>query len=87
MTLASLKVSCFMWGFSKVQSHIIALLIPEGSHQATLLVRRSNGQFALQGIDSRLAAATRAANWFRKASPIVDANTSAVVGYEVTEPA
>ena len=71
---------------SKMQSQIIALLVPEGSHRATLLVRRGNGQFALEGIDARVAAATRiAASWFRQGAPIVDPTTRAVVGYEVTE--
>jgi hypothetical protein len=69
-----------------VQSQIIALLVPQGSQRATLLVRRGDGQFALEGIDARVASATRvAANWFRQGSAIVDPVTSAVVGYEVTE--
>jgi hypothetical protein len=69
-----------------MQSQIIALLVPEGSRKATLLVRRGNGQFALEGIDARVASATRvAANWFRQGSPIVDPTTREVVGYEVTE--
>jgi hypothetical protein len=69
-----------------MQSQIIALLVPEGSRKATLLVRRGDGQFALEGIDARVASATRvAASWFRQGSPIVDPATSAVVGYEVTE--
>jgi hypothetical protein len=69
-----------------MQSQIIALLVPQGSRKATLLVRRGDGQFALEGIDARVASATRvAASWFRQGSPIVDPDTSAVVGYEVTE--
>jgi hypothetical protein len=49
-------------------------------------VRRGDGQFALQGIDARVASATRvAATWFRQGAPIVDPVTSTVVGYEVTE--
>jgi hypothetical protein len=44
-----------------MQSKIIALLAPEGSLEATLLVRRGNGQFALQRIDARVAHATRMA--------------------------
>ena len=69
-----------------MQSQVIALLVPEGSRKATLLVRRGDGQFALEGIDARVASATRvAASWFRQGSPIVDPTTSAVVGYEVTE--
>ena len=67
-------------------SQIIALLVPQGCRQATLLVRRGDGQFALEGIDARVASATRvAASWFRQGSPIVAPATSAVVGYEVTE--
>ncbi len=69
-----------------MQSQIIALLVPDGCRQATLLVRRANGQFALEGIDARVASATRvAASWFRPGAPIVDPATSSVVGYEATE--
>ena len=69
-----------------MQSQIIGLLVPQGSPKATLLVRRGNGEFALEAIDARVASATGiAATWFRQGSPIVDPATSAVVGYEVTE--
>jgi hypothetical protein len=69
-----------------MQSQIIALLVPQGSRKATLLVRRGDGQFALEGIDARVASATRvAAIWFHQGSPIVDPMTSKVIGYEVTE--
>ena len=69
-----------------MQSHIIALLVPEGCRKATLLVRRGDGQFALEGIDARVASATRvAAHWFRQGASIVDPTTSAIIGYEVTE--
>jgi hypothetical protein len=44
-----------------MQSKIIALLAPEGSREATLLVRRANGQFALERIDARVAHARRVA--------------------------
>ena len=44
-----------------MQSKIIALLAPEGSLEATLLVRRANGQFALERIDTRVAHASRVA--------------------------
>jgi hypothetical protein len=44
-----------------MQSKIIALLAAEGSPQATLLVRRGDGQFALERIDARVAAAARLA--------------------------
>ena len=67
-------------------SQIVALLVPDGCSKATLLVRRSDGQFALEGIDARVASATRvAASWFRQGTPIMDPTTSAVVGYEATE--
>lgn len=69
-----------------MQSQIIALLVPDGSRKATLLVRRGDGQFALEGIDARVASATRvAASWFRQGPAIVDPATSKVVGYEVSE--
>jgi hypothetical protein len=69
-----------------MQSQVIALLVPVGCRRAALLVRRGDGQFALEGIDARVASATRvAATWFRQGSPIVDPTTSAVVGYEVSE--
>jgi hypothetical protein len=69
-----------------MQSQIIALLVPDGCRQATLLVRRGNGQFALEGIDARVASATRvAASWFRQGPPIVDPATAGVVGYEARE--
>ena len=44
-----------------MQSKIIALLASEGSLEATLLVRRADGQFALERIDARLAHASRVA--------------------------
>jgi len=69
-----------------MQSQIVALLVPEGSREATLLVRRGDGQFAFEGIDARVASAARvAATWFRQGSPIVDPATSTVVGYEAAE--
>jgi hypothetical protein len=44
-----------------MQSKVIALLAAEGSREATLLVRRGNGQFALARIDARVATAARLA--------------------------
>jgi hypothetical protein len=44
-----------------MQSKIVALLAPEGSREAALLVRRADGQFALARIDARLGAAARLA--------------------------
>jgi hypothetical protein len=44
-----------------MQSKIIALLAAEGGREATLLVRRGDGQFALARIDARVASAARLA--------------------------
>ena len=44
-----------------MQSKVIALLAAEGGREATLLVRRGDGQFALARIDARVAAAARLA--------------------------
>lgn len=44
-----------------MQSNFVALLASQGSPEATLLVRRANGQFALGRIDARLASAARVA--------------------------
>jgi hypothetical protein len=45
-----------------MQSKIVALLDAEGNREATLLVRRGNGQFALARIDARVATAARLAD-------------------------
>jgi hypothetical protein len=47
-----------------MQSKVIALLAVEGSREATLLVRRGDGQFALARIDARMASAARLAGGF-----------------------
>jgi hypothetical protein len=44
-----------------MESKLIALLPAEGSREATLLVRRGDGQFALARIDARVASASRLA--------------------------
>jgi hypothetical protein len=44
-----------------MQSQIVALLSAEGEHEATLLVRRGNGQFFLERMDARLGRAARLA--------------------------
>jgi hypothetical protein len=44
-----------------MQSVVIGMLMPEGSSGAALLVRRSDGQFAFERIDARVACAARAA--------------------------
>jgi hypothetical protein len=44
-----------------MESKLIGLLAAEGSREATLLVRRGDGQFALARIDARVASASRLA--------------------------
>ncbi len=44
-----------------MQSQIIAMLLPEGSPKAAMLVRRGDGGLALESIDARVASASRLA--------------------------
>jgi hypothetical protein len=68
-----------------MQSEIIAMLVPEASLSATMLIRRANGQFALERIDARVAVASRlAARWSRKDRSTKDA-TPPVSGLETSE--
>lgn len=75
------------------QSEVIAVLVPEADatdrqpRAATMIVRRADGQFALETIDARVALATQAANTgcFRKGKPIVDPSSREVLGYEMEE--
>jgi hypothetical protein len=56
-----------------MQSKIIAMLVPEDSLAATMLVRRANGQFAFERIDARVAVASRvAAGWPRQGVSVVN---------------
>jgi hypothetical protein len=50
-----------------MQSKFIALLAADDGREATLLVRRGDGQFALARIDARVAAAARLAGRFAPA--------------------
>jgi len=54
-----------------MQSKVIALLAAEGSREATLLVRRGNGQFALARIDARVATAARLADRYTRSTSAV----------------
>jgi hypothetical protein len=64
-----------------MQSEIIAMLMPEGSPGAALLVRRADGQFAFERIDARVAFAARAAaRWSRKDAGGADQNGSSLIG-------
>jgi hypothetical protein len=51
-----------------MQSKLIALLAAEGGREATLLVRRGNGQFALARIDARVATAARLADRYARSA-------------------
>jgi hypothetical protein len=60
-------------GLKAVQSVLVAMLMPEGSSGAALLVRRADGQFAIERIDARMASAARAAaRWSRKGPSAAD---------------
>jgi len=61
-----------------MQSKVIALLAAEGSREATLLVRRGDGQFALARIDARVASAARLTGRFSPAPAYRGAQESAV---------
>ena len=45
----------------RMESKLVALLATDDSREATLLVRRGDGQFALTRIDARVASAARLA--------------------------
>jgi hypothetical protein len=62
------------------------MLMPEGSSGAALLVRRSDGQFAFERIDVRVACAARAAaGWLSKDASGADASVQPT-GLEMTLP-
>jgi hypothetical protein len=62
-----------------MQSVVIAMLMPAGSPGAALLVRRSDGQFALERIDARVACAARAAaKWFRRPGAGADQDSALI---------
>jgi hypothetical protein len=66
-----------------MQSAIVAMLMPEGSPGAALLVRRADGQFAFARIDARVASAARvAAGLFRKNSTDEDPRACVLAGLE-----
>jgi hypothetical protein len=70
----------------RMQSVVIEMLMPEGSSGAALLVRRSNGQFAFERIDARVAYAARAAaRWSSKGAAGADAWVPQM-GLEMTLP-
>jgi hypothetical protein len=63
-----------------MQSTVVAMLMPAGTPGAALLVRRSDGQFAFERIDARVADAARAAaTWSRRDGSGADRNGSALI--------
>ena len=68
-----------------MQSEIIAMLVPEASLCATMLIRRADGRFAFERIDARVAVAARvAARWSRK-EPSTENTALQACGRETSE--
>lgn len=68
-----------------VQSVFVAMLMPEGGPGAALVVRRADGQFAIERIDVRVALAARAAaRWSRKGVAATDSTGSDLIELEMT---
>jgi hypothetical protein len=66
-----------------MQSRIVAMLMPVGSPGAALLVRRSDGQFAFERIDARVAFAARAAaRWSGPEASGADRNSSSLIAFK-----
>jgi hypothetical protein len=57
-----------------MESKLIALLAADGSREATLVVRRGDGQFALARIDARVASAARLAARYAPATRSAEAS-------------
>lgn len=71
-------------GQSGMQSEIMAMLMPEDSPGAALLVRRADGRIAFERIDARVACAARAAaKWLRDECASGDESACALVDFEV----
>ena len=69
------------WELKTVQSVVIAMLMAADSRGAALLVRRADGQFAIERIDARVASAARAAaRWSSN-----DAVTASAAGFGEVE--
>jgi hypothetical protein len=66
-----------------MQSRIVAMLMPAGSPGAALLVRRSDGQFAFERIDTRVAFAARAAaRWSAAEDSGTDRTGSTLIAFK-----
>jgi hypothetical protein len=62
-----------------MQSKIIAMLVPEDSLKATMLVRRADGRFVFERIDARVASASlAAADWSRRGTSAVNPGSSVI---------
>jgi hypothetical protein len=62
-----------------MRSDVMAMLMPEGSPGAALIMRRTDGRIAFERIDARLAFAARAAEkWLRDEA---DADDSEIAGF------
>jgi hypothetical protein len=70
-------LACGLLHTNGMDSKVIALLAAEGSREATLLVRRGDGQFALARIDARVASAARLAARYASALTVRSLETSA----------
>jgi hypothetical protein len=67
-----------------MQSEIMAMLMPDGSPGAALLVRRSDGRIAFERIDARVAFAARAAaKWLREEAADAETPDSALAGFRL----
>jgi len=68
-----------------VQTAFVAMLMPEGGLGAALVVRRADGQFAIERIDVRVALAARAAaRWSRKGATATDSAGWDLIELEMT---
>ncbi len=66
-----------------MRSDVMAMLMPEGSPGAALIVRRTDGRIAFERIDARLAFAARAAEkWLRDEADADDADSD-FAGFEL----
>jgi hypothetical protein len=66
-----------------MQSEVMAMLMPEGSPGAALIVRRADGRIAFERIDARLAFAARAAAKWLKQDADAGEYAAALEGFEL----
>lgn len=68
-----------------MQSEIIAMLVPEASLCATMLIRRADGRFAFERIDARVAVASRVAAGWSRMNRSIEETTPRVCGLETSD--